>query len=334
MRTDDFRYDLPEAAIAQAPVEPRHDARLLDTRTGRDHHFLDLADLLAPGDLVVVNRTRVRAGRLIGTKRTGGRVEALLLRPLDDERWVALVKPARRLRPGSAIDFGEEAAEIVAGPDGGVAELRFAPGLEDRLPRVGTVPLPPYFHGTLRDPERYQTMFAKTTGSAAAPTAGLHFTPQVAERLAGRGIDLAEVELEVGLDTFRPMATERVEDHVIHRERYVVPPATAEAVAATRARGGRVVAVGTTVVRSLETAGRGDGTLVAGSGETGLFIVPGYAFRVVDLLVTNFHVPGSTLVALLAAFMGPGWRDAYAAALGRGYRFLSFGDAMIAARPA
>lgn len=331
--TDDFRYDLPEGSIAQAAIEPRHDARLLDTRDGSDHRFLDLPALLREGDLVVVNRTRVRAARLRGTKATGGAVEALLLRPHADGTWEALVRPARRLRPGTLIDFQGEAAEVVAGPIDGIARLRFTagPGIEDRLEQIGEVPLPPYFHGEV-DPVRYQTMFAKVTGSAAAPTAALHFTPRVTEGLAAAGVEIAEVELDVGLDTFRPIATERIEDHEMHTEQYVVPDGAAEAIGAVRRRGGRVVAIGTTVVRTLESAARPDGTVAPAAGITNLFITPGYRFRAVDLLVTNFHVPGSTLMVLLAAFLGDAWRDAYATALRRGYGFLSFGDAMLAER--
>ncbi len=336
MDTADFVYDLPDSAIAQVPAEPRDSARLMVTATMEDRHFSDLPHLLDPGDLVVVNRTRVRAARLLGHKEgTGGRVELLLL-DRDGDQWEALVRPARRLRAGTVVEAGGLRATLLGDPDHGVARIAFdrpAAEVEDRLAEVGEMPLPPYFHGTLDHPDRYQTIFAKTPGSAAAPTAGLHFTPAVVQGLAARGVDLTAVELSVGLDTFRPIGTARVEDHRMHTERYLVPEEAAEAVAATRRRGGRIVAVGTTVVRTLETAAAGDGTVVAGGGESGLFITPGYDFRVVDRLVTNFHVPGSTLMVLIAAFMGPGWRDAYAEALARGYRFLSFGDAMLADRP-
>ncbi len=333
--TADFHYDLPDEAIAQAAIEPRHDARLLDTGDLSDHRFRDLPQRLEPGDLVVVNRTRVRAARLRGTKASGGAVEALLLRSHPDGTWEALVRPARRIRPGTEIDFAGEPATVETAPVNGVARLRFAAGaeLEDRLERIGEVPLPPYFHGSLADAGRYQTIFAKVTGSAAAPTAALHFTPRVIEGLAARGIDVAEVELEVGLDTFRPIGAERLEDHEMHRERYTVPEEAAAAIAAARRRGDRVVAIGTTVVRTLETAARPDGTVEPGKGDTGLFITPGHRFRAVDLIVTNFHVPASTLTVLVAAFLGPAWRTAYATALQRGYRFLSFGDAMLARPP-
>ena len=336
METARFDYDLPAAAIAQAAIEPRDDARLLDARDLRDHRFRDLPGLLDPGDLVVVNRTRVRPGRLRGTKRdTGGAVEVLLVGHLGGERWRAMVRPARRLRPGTALRLGTLEAVVVAGPEEGVAVLEIpvpAAVVDEVLREQGEVPLPPYFTGDLGDPERYQTMFADTVGSAAAPTAGLHFTPAVVAALGEREIAFALVDLSVGLDTFRPITTAAVEDHRIHREEYAVPEKTAAAVAATRERGGRVVAVGTTTVRALESAAGEDGALAATAGETGLYITPGYRFRVVDLMVTNFHFPRSTLLVMLEAFMGPGWRQAYAAALERGYRFLSFGDAMLAAR--
>lgn len=336
MRTADFSYDLPAGRIAQSAVEPRHAARLLMTDGLTDHRFSDLPDLLRPEDLVVVNRTRVRRARLRGHREGGGgRAEALLLRPADGGRWEALVRPARRLRPGSRLRFGEIVATVVENPGGGEALLELDTGgrpLEESLARWGEVPLPPYFRGRLDDPERYQTVYSAGAGSAAAPTAGLHFTPEVLEGLAARRIALAAVDLDIGVDTFRPISAARLEEHRMHREAYEVPAATVEAVAAARARGGRVVAVGTTVVRALESAALPSGGLRPGRSETSLFITPGYAFRVVDLLVTNFHVPGSTLVVLVAAFMGEGWREAYGAALERGYRFLSFGDAMLAGR--
>lgn len=332
MRTEDFRYHLPEAAIAQSAIEPRDSARLLDTRDLGDHRFSGLPGLLEPGDLVVVNRTRVRRARLHGTKPTGGAVEVLVLAPLGDGTWEALVRPARRLREGSEIVVPGATLEVTGAPRDGVVRIRASTGsLEAAMAQAGEVPLPPYFHGTLADPERYQTVFADREGSAAAPTAGLHFTAAVSEGLAARGIPIVALELDIGLDTFRPIATAAVADHRMHRERFRVPPPVVEAVADTRRRGGRVVAIGTTVVRALEAAA-GDGELRAAEGDTDLFITPGYRFRVVDLLVTNFHVPGSTLLVLIAAFMGPRWREAYATALSRGYRFLSFGDAMLAER--
>jgi S-adenosylmethionine:tRNA ribosyltransferase-isomerase len=334
MRVEEFTYPLPESAIAQEAIEPRHDARLLDTRDMSDHLFLGLPSLLRAGDLVVVNETRVRAARLVGRRAgTGGEVELLLLTARPDGSWEALARPSRRLRAGVAIEFDGLEATIVEGPREGlvVVELH-APNVEAAIEAAGRVPLPPYFKGTLEDPSRYQTMFARSTGSAAAPTAGLHFTSEIVGRLEVAGVEIASVDLHVGIDTFRPIAVEEIEAHRMHSEWCSVPAATAEAIARVRVAGGRVVAAGTTVTRALETFGNDDGTVEAASGETTLFLKPGDRFRVVDALITNFHVPGSTLVVLVAGFMGARWREAYQTALDRGYRFLSFGDAMYAER--
>lgn len=329
----DLWYDLPEAAIAQSPVEPRDSARLLDTRDDTDRVFADLPSMLAPGDLVVVNRTRVRPARLGGRRvDTGGAVEVLVLVPLGDGTWEVLVRPARRLRRGVVIGFDRDgAAELLTDPVDGRAVVRFdVPGGDPEawFLAVGSLPLPPYIRGSIDDPERYQTVFGDRVGSAAAPTAALHVTHQVLGGLASRGVEVAKLELDVGLGTFRPVATERLVDHTMHAEAYRVDDDVASAVAACRRRGSRVVAIGTTVTRTLESVACGDGLVEAGSGTTDLFITPGHRFGVVDLLVTNFHVPGSTLVALVAAALGPRWRDTYATALERSYRFLSFGDAM------
>lgn len=334
MRTADFHYDLPEDAIAQEAIEPRDSARLLDTRDLTDHRFSDLPDLLEPGDLLVVNRTRVIPVRLHGHREpTGGQVEVLLLRSLADGEWEAMVRPARRLRAGSRIAFGEVVAVLVTDPSDGIVTLRPEAGtLEQAMQQVGEVPLPPYFHGSLADAERYQTVYADLPGSAAAPTAGLHFTPSVLDALADRGIETTTVELRVGLDTFRPIAADTIADHTIHSEDIVVGPDAVAAVEAARQRGSRVVAVGTTVTRALESAATTDGRITERSGPTDLFITPGYEFKVVDVLITNFHVPASTLVVLVCAFMGEEWRQAYDTALDRGYRFLSFGDSMLAER--
>lgn len=334
MRVEEFTYPLPESAIAQEAIEPRHEARLLDTRDMSDHVFLDLPSLLRPGDLVVVNETRVRAARLVGQRvGTGGEVELLLLTARADGSWEALARPSRRLRVGVELEFDGLGATIVEGPRDGlvVVDLR-APDVEAAIEAAGRVPLPPYFKGALEDPTRYQTMFARSTGSAAAPTAGLHFTTEVVGRLEVAGVEIASVDLHVGIDTFRPIAVEEIEDHRMHSEWCSVPVATAEAIDRARAAGRRVVAAGTTVTRALETFGNEDGTVEAASGETTLFLKPGVRFRVVDALITNFHVPGSTLVVLVAGFMGERWQEAYQKALDRGYRFLSFGDAMYAER--
>jgi S-adenosylmethionine:tRNA ribosyltransferase-isomerase len=332
MRTADFHYDLPEEAIAQSVIEPRDAARLLDTRDMSDHRFRELPSLLREGDLVVVNRTRVRRARLSGFREgSGGKVESLLLRPLGDGSWEALVRPARRLGVGARIRFGGMVAIVATAPEGGRVILEADEGsFEEAVASIGEVPLPPYFHGHLDDPERYQTIYGDRPGSAAAPTAGLHFTPEVLASLEARGIARTAVELDIGLDTFRPIATPDLESHPMHRERVRVGDDAVRAIAAARERGGRVVAVGTTVVRALESAAAGQGRVEPREADTSLFIVPGHEFSVVDLLVTNFHVPASTLVVLIAAFMGERWRQAYATALGRGYRFLSFGDSMVA----
>ena len=337
MRTEEFDYNLPNEAIAQTAIEPRDAARLLVSSSLEDRTFRELPELLEPGDVLVVNRTRVRAARLTGNKpASGGAVELLLLRRLDVERWEALIRPARRIRPGVALSFDGITGEVLSSPVDGVITARLTSttgDVEDLLPSRGEVPLPPYFRGHLGDSERYQTLFAKTIGSAAAPTAGLHFTPEVVGALGVRGVDIAEIDLEVGLDTFRPMSVDEIEDHHIHREQYEIPQAAAAAVAATRSRGGKVVAVGTTVVRTLETAAGSDGLVRPGGGESALFIKPGYQMAVVDAVVTNFHAPRTTLIALVAAMLGPAWRGVYTTALERGYRFLSFGDAMLIDQP-
>lgn len=331
-----FEYPLPDEQIAQVPVEPRHASRLLDARDLSDHLFLELPQLLRAGDLVVVNRTRVRAARLHGTKRnTGGQVEVLLLRRFDHGEWEAMVRPARRLRAGMELRFGELEAVLSTDPADGIARLRFGTDsgtIEASIEAEGEIPLPPYITTGLENPERYQTMFADRPGSAAAPTAGLHFTAEVVAGLDSAGIAVTSVDLEVGLATFRPISSDRVEDHAMHSERCRIDERAAEAIAATRRRGGRIVAVGTTVVRTLETFGGADGTVDVGQRDTDLYLFPGSTFHVVDLLVTNFHLPRSSLLVLVEAFMGPGWRTVYDRALARGYRFLSFGDAMLAER--
>jgi S-adenosylmethionine:tRNA ribosyltransferase-isomerase len=330
--TADLEYDLPAERIAQVPVEPRDAARLLvDRGPGRapEHRRVaDLADLVAPGDLVVLNDTRVRPARLSLRRPTGGTAEVLLLEPVGDGWWEALVRPGRKLRRGMRLTpvAVDAALEVEIGDDLGDGRRRVR--VVGSIEAAGEVPLPPYIHEPLADPERYQTVYARRAASAAAPTAGLHLTGAVLDRLHSRGVATATVELVVGLDTFRPIAVDAVEDHPMHSEAFAVPPATLAAVEATRAAGGAVVAVGTTVVRALESS------LAAGTdeGRTTLFITPGYRFLAVDRLLTNFHVPRTTLLALVAAFCGPRWRDLYAEALAGPYRFLSFGDAMLLTR--
>jgi S-adenosylmethionine:tRNA ribosyltransferase-isomerase len=342
MRTDDIDYDLPADAVAQSPAEPRDAARLLvDRGPGRpaDHrHVRDLPAELQPGDLVVVNDTRVLAARVAVRRGTGGSGEVLLLEELagDDGDpsgwWIALCRPSRKLRPGDVVVAERGLLSFEIGEDLGEGRRLVRPqhsgDLLAALDGSGEVPLPPYVHAVLDDAERYQTVYSARAASAAAPTAGLHITEAVLAGIEEAGASIARVELVVGLDTFRPVATERVEDHRIHSERYDVPLATWDAVRATRSAGGRVVAVGTTSVRALESVG----ATGERSGRTELFITPGFEWQAVDVLLTNFHLPRSTLLALVQAFVGPRWRDFYAEALATGYRFLSFGDAMLLQR--
>ncbi len=336
MRTEAFHYDLPAERIAQTPMDPRDGARLLDGRTMMDGVVRDLPDLLEAGDLVVVNDTRVRAARLRGRRvPTGGSIELLLLERIRADEWTALVKPARRLGVGDDIDLGGLAATVLSRPDRGVVTvaLRAVGGgdIEEAIEGVGEMPLPPYIHTPLGDPDRYQTTFAAKVGSAAAPTAGLHLTNDVFAGLAARQIRVATVELAVGLDTFRPITTDTIEAHEMHSERISMSTQAADEINATKQAGGRVVAIGTTVVRTLEACATG-ARVAPFQGRTDLYITPGYRFRTVDLMMTNFHVPGSSLLVMVAAFIGDEWRELYRTALERGYRFLSFGDAMLLER--
>jgi len=345
VRTDRFDYDLPPAAIAQQPAARRDAARLLVDRgpgSTPDHRTVaDLADLLAPGDLLVVNSTRVLPARLHLRKDTGGLAEVLLIAPVggDGSVWRAMVRPARRLAPGTRLvpvtppaDTTLATAAVEVGEDaGGGQRIVRLTGVDDPqqfITSVGEVPLPPYITAPVADPDRYQTVFADRAASVAAPTAGLHLTDELLGRCVGRGVAVVSVELDIGPGTFVPVTAEEVEDHRMHAERYRVPPDVLEAVADVRRRGGAVVAVGTTVVRTLESWASTGAT----EGETDLFITPGFAFTVVDQLMTNFHQPRSTLLVLLESFMGPRWRELYADALDQGYRFLSFGDAMLVDR--
>jgi S-adenosylmethionine:tRNA ribosyltransferase-isomerase len=333
---DAFDYPLPPTAIAQVPREPRSAARLLVApelagpgASGPAHRTVaELPALLGPGDLLVLNETRVVPARLRLTKRTGGAAEVLLLEETATPgTWLALVRPARRLPPGTELFAGDRPA-VAVGADAG-AGRRLVTLLAENLDALGgEIPFPPYLHDTEAiDPERYQTVYARLPGSVAAPTAGLHLTEAVLDACRRRGVGVATVELAVGLDTFRPLTAPTLAEHVMHTERYRVPRETVDACARARARGGRVVAVGTTTVRALETAAH-TGTL---AGRTDLFITPGFEFRAIDVLLTNFHQPRSTLLVLLGAFYGPRWRGLYDVALAEGYRFLSFGDAMLVA---
>lgn len=339
MKTADFAYHLPSELIAQSPVEPRDSARLLRASDLSDWTVRDLPTLLEPGDLVVVNETRGRAACLVGYRDpTGGRVKLLLL-GREGSRWKALLKPSRRILPGSVIRVGPLVAIVETDPADGMVELTLEAGgdgppgreVEGIIAGIGRMPLPPYIHQELDDPERYQTVFGRNVGSAAAPTAGLHLTNHTMGALANRGIGLARVELQIGLDTFRPISVEDVADHVTHSEWIDVPGSTVKRIAETKAEGGRIVAVGTTVVRVLETA-CGEGEMAAYRGPTRLYITPAYRFGAVDVLMTNFHMPSSSLLVLAAAFVGEAWRDVYQTAVDRRYRFLSFGDAMLLER--
>jgi S-adenosylmethionine:tRNA ribosyltransferase-isomerase len=342
-----YDYDLPVELIAQHPAPVRDASRLMVLGRGPVEHrvFSDLPALLGPHDVLVLNRTRVIAARLQGTREpTGGAVEVLLLHPAESMRydpqathWIALVKPGRRLRTGASIRFGEDAhARVVAEHDDGLRELAFdlRVPFEQFLERAGRLPLPPYIHNESEDAqERYQTVFAREPGSVAAPTASLHFTRALLERIATAGTRIAELVLDVGLGTFRPMKTERIDQHAMHAERYVIPQATVDAIDAARRSGGRVIAAGTTVVRALEGAYRAHGGLIAHEGSTQLFIRPGFEFALVDAMITNFHLPQSTLLVLVSAFAGrERVLDAYRLAVAQGYRFFSFGDAMFVER--
>jgi S-adenosylmethionine:tRNA ribosyltransferase-isomerase len=343
MRLSDFDYVLPEELVAQEPLTPRDASRLLVLPPGgpREHaRFAELDRLLAPGDLLVFNDTKVIPARLVGTKESGGKVEILLCEPLEGglgRRWRAMGQASKPIRPGAALAFDGLAARVVEAEGEGfyLVDLdREGDALEAALARAGRVPLPPYIHREpdARDRERYQTIWARAPGSAAAPTAGLHFTEALLARLERRGVRRTAVTLHVGPGTFLPIRGDDLEAHRMHAEQYEVPPAAAEEIAACRARGGRVVAVGTTSVRTLESAW--DGARVApGAGRTTLFVKPGHAFRTVDALVTNFHLPRSTLLVLVCAFGGTervlaAYRDAVALR----YRFFSYGDAMLLLR--
>lgn len=350
VRTADFDYELPDEAIAQQPSSERGTSRLLvvgpDAGDLNDRHVGDLPSLLDPGDLLVVNTTRVLPARLELFKQTGGAAEVLLIRPTDHTAvtWHAMVRPGRRLPPGTELALSAHTAR--GGTPGGSSDglvVTVGDYLDDglrsvtlggvdnpmvALADVGQIPLPPYIRDPIDDLSRYQTVFADVPSSVAAPTAGLHFTEALLKRCEERGIGVASVELAIGPGTFVPVTAEHLADHRMHVEYYKVPPEAIRAVERTRDNGGAVVAVGTTVVRALESWSATGNT----SGDTGLFITPGFSFGVVDRLVTNFHQPRSTLLVLLEAFMGPQWRRAYRHALDSGYRFLSFGDAMVVER--
>lgn len=336
MKKSDFFYELPEELIAQVPSAERDGSSLmvLDKHTGeyRFGVFRDIIDELREGDLLVMNDSRVLPARLIGTRTGGGAAEILLLRERDGGMWECLVRPGRRLRAGARVSFGEEmTAEIVEVLDDGNRLVRFEyEGIFlEVLERLGRMPLPPYIKAELSDPERYQTVYSKHLGSAAAPTAGLHFTPELLERIREKGVEERFVTLHVGLGTFRPVGEEEIEDHPMHSEFCILPEDTAAAVTAAKREGRRVIAVGTTSCRVLESFAKDDGSMEAGSRWTDIFIYPGYRFKAIDALITNFHLPESTLIMLVSALAGrENILNAYKAAVERKMRFFSFGDAM------
>ena len=340
MLLSDFDYELPEELIAQRPIEPRNASRLmvLDPvrRTIAHEKFFNLQKFLTAGDTLIFNDTRVIPARLIGRKSTGARAEIFLLRRLDAVTWETLVKPGRKIVEGAEIFFGSELRCTVVGRTdfgGRIVKFSFDGVFEEILDRLGETPLPPYIHEQLADSERYQTVYNRERGSSAAPTAGLHFTAEQMRDLKNFGVNLGFVTLHVGLGTFRPVQVETIEQHQMHEEFYSIPPATADLIRETKLRGGRVIAVGTTSVRTLEAAALDETSVKVGANSTKIFIYPGREFRIVDAMITNFHLPKSTLLMLVSAFAGRDFiLQAYREAVAQRYRFFSFGDAMFITR--
>lgn len=338
MNTKDFYYDLPQELIAQKPLENRSESRLmtLNRLTGelKHRHFYDIIDYLNEGDCLVMNNTRVIPARLYGSKeKTGGKIEFLLLKRLDINTWEVILKPGRKAKVGSRFEFGGGAlkAEVLEVIEDGNRIVRFEyDGVwEELLDKLGEMPLPPYIHEKLVERERYQTVYSKVEGSAAAPTAGLHFTKELMDKIRAKGVKTAFVTLHVGLGTFRPVSVDNVEEHKMHSEYYEVSKETAEIVNETRKNGGRIIAVGTTSVRTMESVADENGFLAPCSGNTEIFIYPGYKFKAVDAMITNFHLPESTLLMLISAFSSKeNVFGAYKEAINEKYRFFSFGDAM------
>jgi S-adenosylmethionine:tRNA ribosyltransferase-isomerase len=338
MKKSDFAFDLPQELIAQTPIPQRDHSRLmiLDKYTGEtdDRHFYDLPDYLVPGDCLVLNDSRVLPARLLGIRSSGGAVELLLLKDLGENNWECLCRPGKKIREGTELLFGDGklTAQVLEITEGGnrIVHFTYEGIFLEILEELGRMPLPPYITAELNEPERYQTVYSRVLGSAAAPTAGLHFTKELLEQIEEKGVTVAYLTLHVGLGTFRPVKEEEIEDHLMHSELCTVPDETAEAVNAAKQRGNRVIAVGTTSCRTLESFAAEDGTLKAGSRWTDIFIYPGYTFRCVDALVTNFHLPESTLIMLVSALAGREHvLQAYQKAIDLRYRFFSFGDAML-----
>lgn len=337
LKTSDFYYDLPEELIAQTPAEPRDSSRLLvyhrDTKQIEHRIFHDIVDYLKAGDLLVVNRTRVLPARLFARTPNGGRVEVLLLKRLNLDEWEVLVRPGKKCKAGVKLFINEELSlEVTEITDSGERHVRFfyEGAFEDVLSRAGTMPLPPYIHEKLKDPERYQTVYSRENGSAAAPTAGLHFTPELLEKIRAMGVDVAEVLLHVGLGTFRPVKAENVLEHKMHSEYYEIGEEAAEKINRAKREGRRVIAVGTTSVRTLETVADENGLVTACKGNTEIFIYPPYRFKCVDALITNFHLPESTLLMLVSSLCSrEEILSIYKTAVEEKYRFFSFGDACL-----
>ena len=337
MKKSDFDFYLPEELIAQTPLEKRDGSRLLvlDKESGamEHRHFYDLPEYLRAGDCLVLNNSRVLPARLIGTRPGGGAVELVLLRDLGEGRWECLSRPGRKTKPGTELSFGsgELKATVEAVAEGGnrIVKFDYQGIFLEVLERLGKMPLPPYIKEELQDPERYQTVYSRELGSAAAPTAGLHFTNELLEKIQAMGVKVCYVTLHVGLGTFRPVKEDEIENHEMHSEFCIIPEDTARTVTETKQNGGRIVAVGTTSCRTLESFAKDDGTLEACSGWTDIFIYPGYSFKCIDALVTNFHLPESTLIMLVSALAGREHiLNAYKTAVEEKYRFFSFGDAM------
>lgn len=338
MQTRDFYFDLPQGLIAQTPAEPRDASRLmtLDKTTGKvgHHRFRDIIDMLFPGDCLILNDSRVLPARIYGVKETtGAHVEFLLLKNRGEDLWEALAKPGKRAKPGSRFSFGEGLlhGEITQVLEDGNRLIRFAYDgvFFQLLDRIGQMPLPPYIKEKLEDKERYQTVYSRESGSAAAPTAGLHFTPELLEAIQAKGVNLGFVTLHVGLGTFRPVSAEKITDHKMHAEHYYMPAETARLIHQTKAQGGRVIGVGTTSCRTIESVAQREGCFRESAGWTDIFIYPGYRFQGIDGLITNFHLPESTLIMLVSALAGrENVLRAYAEAVQEQYRFFSFGDAM------
>ena len=338
MKRTDFYYDLPEELIAQTPLQKRDGSRLLllNKENGmlEHHHFYELPSFLREGDCLVMNDSRVLPARLLGKRETGGSVELVLLRDLGDDRWECLSRPGKKTRPGTELVFGDGELRAVVEDvtEGGNRIIRFLyEGIFlEVLERLGKMPLPPYIKEELQDAERYQTVYSRELGSAAAPTAGLHFTKELLDEIAAKGVKLCYVTLHVGLGTFRPVKEDEIEDHPMHEEFCVIQEETARAINETKRNGGRIISVGTTSCRTLESFAHEDGTLSANSGWTNIFIYPGYRFKCIDGLITNFHLPESTLIMLVSALAGrENILHAYQVAVEERYRFFSFGDAML-----